>query len=114
MFFCHSISCHLSRFVSLLIVADDLIYFHTIPRFSTLHTDAPSNRKLLSMMLKRAGFGIIDLVEDGQAAVDYCRALSEADQPRIIFMDNTMPRLVCVNACASYHVLVEVVMISTV
>jgi CheY-like chemotaxis protein len=46
------------------------------------------------MMLKRAGFGTIDLVEDGQAAVDFCRALGANDQPRIIFMDNTMPRLV--------------------
>jgi len=55
------------------------------------------------MMLKRAGFGTVDLVEDGQAAVDYCKALSDQDQPRIIFMDNTMPRMVskvCFHVCS--------------
>lgn len=53
-----------------------------------------SNRKLLSMLLKRTGFGRVDCVEDGQAAVNYCRELSAEEQPGIIFMDNTMPNLV--------------------
>lgn len=57
--------------------------------------DALSNRKLLSMLLKRSGFGTVDTVEDGQAAVDYVKALLPNEQPRIIFMDNTMPKLVC-------------------
>jgi CheY-like chemotaxis protein len=59
--------------------------------------DAASNRKLLSLLLRRAGFGSVDLVEDGQAAVDYCKALKKEDQPGIIFMDNTMPNLVSAN-----------------
>ena len=64
-----------------------------------LNIDAASNRKLLSMMLKRAGFGTVDLVEDGQAAVDYCiTAQSQGDLPKMIFMDNTMPRMVSANA----------------
>lgn len=46
------------------------------------------------MLLRRAGFGTVDLVEDGQAAVNYCQALSADQQPSIIFMDNTMPKLV--------------------
>jgi CheY-like chemotaxis protein len=37
-------------------------------------------------------------VEDGQAAVDYCKALKKEDQPGIIFMDNTMPNLVSVTS----------------
>ena len=51
------------------------------------------------MMLKRAGFGTVDLVEDGQAAVDYCTtARTEGDLPKMIFMDNTMPRMVSAKA----------------
>jgi len=60
--------------------------------------DAASNRKLLQMLLTRAGFGHIDHAEDGQAAVDYCHARSEAEQPDIIFMDNTMPNLTGIEA----------------
>jgi CheY-like chemotaxis protein len=63
-------------------------------------SDAPSNRKLLSMLLRRAGFGTVDLVEDGQAAVNYCQALSADQQPSIIFMDNTMPKLVSLQSDA--------------
>lgn len=75
----------------------------TTLRFSFFHTDAASNRKLLSMMLKRAGFGTVDLVEDGQAAVDYCTmARSEGVLPKIIFMDNTMPRMVRKILCVEY------------
>ena len=51
------------------------------------------------MMLKRAGFGTVDLVEDGQAAVDYCTtARTEGDLPKMIFMDNTMPRMVSIQS----------------
>jgi CheY-like chemotaxis protein len=69
--------------------------FHIITTaYIAFLADAPSNRKLLSMLLRRAGFGTVDLVEDGQAAVNYCQALSAEEQPSIIFMDNTMPKLV--------------------
>jgi CheY-like chemotaxis protein len=72
-----------------------ICYNVTIPnQILALLTDAPSNRKLLSMLLRRAGFGTVDLVEDGQAAVNYCMSLSAEEQPSIIFMDNTMPKLV--------------------
>lgn len=69
------------------------------------YADAASNRKLLSMLLKRAGFGTVDLVEDGQAAVDYCKAQSPDQQPSIIFMDNTMPKMVrtTVAGCMLFH-----------
>ena len=86
------------------------------------HLDAPSNRKLLTMLLRRAGFIDVDSVEDGQQAVDYCQAVvynaegksggvdpsasaltmttapaaTVQQPPSIIFMDNTMPRMVSV------------------
>lgn len=65
-------------------------YCGTIPSI-----DAASNRKLLQMLLKRTGFGTVEAVDDGRAAVQYCEAAAlEGDPPKILFMDNTMPNLV--------------------
>lgn len=55
--------------------------------------DVSSNRKLLGMLLNKRGFSVY-MAEDG---VDCLRVLNESppDSFDLVFMDNTMPNLVC-------------------
>jgi CheY-like chemotaxis protein len=86
--------------------------------------DAPSNRKLLSMLLNRSGLQLVTLAEDGQAAVDICRQQSSSgggvmgaglgQEFGVIFMDNTMPRLVRVICPISLFLYSDVVVVVVV
>ena len=52
-----------------------------------------SNRKLLAQLLAKKGLQV-QLCEDGVAAVETVKTLP-LDTFHVIFMDNTMPKMVC-------------------
>ena len=60
---------------------------------SSYPADAPSNRKMLAMLLKKSGVAS-DAVENGQLALDKVAALADLDKYAVIFMDNMMPVMV--------------------
>jgi signal transduction histidine kinase len=57
-----------------------------------LADDGPDNRRLLSTLLRRAG-AIVDMVENGQHAIDAARRAAQVGQPYdVILMDLVMPQ----------------------
>ena len=54
--------------------------------------DSPTNRKLLSLILRRAGFEV-SIAEDGQQALDACKRKAADGGHHLVLMDVQMPRL---------------------
>ncbi len=63
----------------------DLLFGHFL--------DVLSNRKLLSFLIQKIGNNVIDFAEDGDIAVEAIKTKGN-NYYDIIFMDNTMPRMV--------------------
>jgi CheY-like chemotaxis protein len=61
-----------------------------------LFADVQSNRKLLAQLLSKKGLSV-HLCEDGLQALEKVKSLP-LNSFQVIFMDNTMPNMVCATA----------------